>query len=218
MPRSHPRLAHYGRYDRTAADVAFGDSLEATERAAQDGYKGIDKNLLSTSDLVPIVNHSPVLSSFLGGKFTHRWSGPEWGEGALILDPNRDKGTGSRTWADVALVTDVEGKRRIRTLEEHVADGVAKGVIQYPESKSQDLQERPEFWANVRDVMERHGHPLVMMALSDYGHPVRRFAAAKANGFHTAVLPRGNRPVQYLTTWAPVLDAVWGTAWNPLPT
>ena len=218
MPRSHPRLAHYGRYDRTAADVAFGDSLEATERAAQDGYKGIDKNLLSTSDLVPIVNHSPVLSSFLGGKFTHRWSGPEWGEGALILDPNRDKGTGSRTWADVALVTDVEGKRRIRTLEEHVADGVAKGVMQYPEAKAQGLLDQEQFWHNVGVVMDQFGHPRVMMMLSTYGHPVQVFAAAKAQGFHTAVLPRGKRPAGYLTAWAPVLDAVWGTAWNPLPT
>ena len=174
--------------------------------------------MLSTSDLVPIVNHSPVLSSFLGGKFTHRWTGPEWGEGALILDPNRDKGVGARKWADVALVTDVTGTRRIRPLAEHVKQGVELGVIQYPEAKAQPLLESETFWHNVGVVMDQFGHPRVMMMLSGHGHPTRTFAAAKAQGFHTAVLPRGNRPVNFLTAWAPVLDAVWGNAWDPLPT
>lgn len=197
--------------------MAFGDSLEATERAAREGFKGIDKNLLSTSDLVPIVNHSPVLSSFLGGKFTHRWSGPEWGQGTVALDPNRDKGVGARTWADVALVTDSTGARRIRPLAEHVKQGVELGVLQYPEAKAQGLLDQEEFWHNVRVIMDQFGHPRVMMMLSSYGHPVQVFTAAKAQGFYTAVLPRGKRPAGYLTAWAPVLDAVWGTAWNPIP-
>lgn len=196
--------------------MAYGDSLEATAKAQAAGYKGIDKNLQSTLDLVPIVNHSPVLSSFLGGRFTHRWSGSKWGEGDVILDPNRDKGVGARYWGDVQLVTDASGTQQLHTFEEHVADGVARDVMQIPESKAQPIQETEEFWKNVGLAMDRHGHPRVMMTLSEYGRPLARLKAAKAQGFKTAVLPRGARPVDFDTKWRPYVDALWGSEWGPM--
>ena len=199
--------------------MAYGDSLEATEQAAREGYKGIDKNLLSTSDLVPIVNHSTVLDSFLGGRFTHRWTGAAWGEGNLVLDPLRKSGVGARTWADVQMVTDETGKRRIHTLEEHVRHGIEHNVLQVPEAKAQSLMELEAFWENVRVVMERHGHPRVMMTLPNYGHPARRLKAAKSQGFKTAIIfgnLRSPRPPDFDVYWRPYVDALWGDAWGPL--
>ena len=199
--------------------MAYGDSLEATEQAAREGYKGIDKNILSTSDLVPIVNHSSVFDSHLGGKFTHRWTGPEWGEGDLILDPARKAGVGSRTWADVSMVTSEDGKRRIYPLATHIQHGVDHNVLQVPESKAQELQERPEFWANVGKAMDLYGHPRVMMTLAQYGHPARRLKAAKSQGFKTAIIfgnLRSPRPADFDVYWRPYVDALWGDAWGPL--
>ena len=113
LPKFHPSstkhgtpakpsgLAHFGRYSGTPADVAYGDSLAASVRAAREGWWGIDKNMLCTADSVPIINHSTVLSTHLGGAFTHRWTGHVWGEGDKVLDPKRALSVGGREWSDV---------------------------------------------------------------------------------------------------------------------
>jgi hypothetical protein len=209
-------MAHFGRYTGTPADVAYGDSLAASARAAKEGWWGIDKNMLCTADSVPIINHSTVLSTHLGGAFTHRWTGKAWGEGNKVLDPKRALSVGGREWSDIALVTDVTGTRRILTLESHVADGVRRNLVQMPEAKSQAVMGRAPVWAAAGEMMDRHGHPRVMMTLSEYGSPLARCKAAKAHGFQTVILPRGKKPANFETTWKPYVDRLWGPAWGTL--
>ena len=169
-----------------------------------------------TRDLVAVAKHWSQ-PNHAGDGFTHLWSGPGWGVGKIVADPAPSLPISGRAWVDVQRLTDATGKRRITTIREHMAEGVRLGVLVLPEAKGSVLMERPEFWQRLGVDCDAVGHPRVMMTLSNIGSPVKRLAAAKAAGFHTAVLPRGNRTADYATRWAPVLDAVWGTAWNPIP-
>ena len=210
FPRNHPDLAHYLPYH-------VGDSLEAVARAAKDGHRGIDVNMQPTRDLVAVAKHWGQ-PSHAGDGFTHLWSGPGWGNGKIVPDPAPSLPISGRAWADVQRLTDATGHRRISTIRDHMAEGVRLGVLVMPEAKSDPLMHRPEFWDRLGADCDAVGHPRVMMTLSNIGSPVKRLTAAKGAGFHTAVLPRGKRPADYLTRWAPVLDAEWGTAWDPIPT
>ena len=163
---------------------------------------------------MPIGNHSPELDSKLGGMFTHRWTGPDWGEGSLVIDPKRGISVGYREWSDVRMVTDVTGKRRIWDLDTHIADGVRLGVRTVPEPKGQPKTNDKQFWANVHEIMDRHGHPFMMMRLSLYGDPLACILAAKNEGAYTAVLPRPETPLVKRPALITVADAVWGDQWG----
>lgn len=209
-------MAHFGRYDRTYVEVAYGDSLEASARAAREGWQFIDKNMNATADNIPIINHGAKLNTKLGGQFTHRWTGREWGEGEKVLDPKRWVAVGGREWSDLKNVTDVTGRQRLWTLETHVADGVRRNLVQMPEAKGQTRMAQREVWVTAGEMMDRHGHPRVMMTLSQYGSPLGRCKAAKAEGFTTVILPRGDRPATFDKAWRPYVDRLWGTAWGTL--
>ena len=228
LPKFHPSstkhgtpakpsgLAHFGRYSGTPADVAYGDSLAASARAAKEGWWGIDKNMLCTAR--QRADHQPLHGAVHPPRRRVHASldRPRWGEGDRILDPKRALSVGGREWSDIALVTDVTGTRRILTLESHVADGVARNLVQMPEAKSQAVMGRAPVWATAGEMMDRHGHPRVMMTLSEYGSPLARCKAAKANGFQTVILPRGKKPANFDTTWKPYVDRLWGPAWGTL--
>ena len=168
-----------------------------------------------TRDLVAVAKHWGQ-PNHAGDGFTHLWSGPGWGVGKIVADPAPSLPISGRAWVDVQRLTDATGKRRITTIREHMAEGVRLGVLVMPEAKGSVLMERPEFWQRLGVDCDAVGHPRVMMTLSQYGSPLGRCKAAKAEGFTTVVLPRGPKPATFDKAWRPYVDRLWGTAWGTL--
>jgi hypothetical protein len=145
------------------------------------------------------------------------WSGPEWGVGDPVPDMAGPLSIHKRPWVEVARLTDKLGIRQLKPVTEHVRIGVETGVHVALEAKAAPPFEDPALWEKLGKQYDALGHPKFMMTLTNIGHPVRRLTAAKAAGWQTAILPRGTRPTGYLTNWAPVIDAVWGPDWDPIP-
>lgn len=203
-------MAHFMPY-------LVGDSLAADTRAAAEHFRFIDKNLLSTSDLVGICHHSSDLSSALGGWMVYRWTGPRWGEGKLIRDPSPDLTLGNRTWANVELLTNAAGTGRILPAVDHLRASVETGVPTVLEPKGSPLLDDPEFWRRLGLQADSVGHPRWMMTLTDIGSPLRRLIAAHGQAWETRILPRGDVPnATELARYRPVVDGVWGSAWGDL--
>lgn len=208
-------MAHYlgaGPFPYT-----LGDDLASAAKAAAEHYRFIDRNMHATSDLVGIVAHwgTPRQNGY-----THRWTGDAWGTGTIERDPTPDLVFPNRPWSNVRRLTDATGKLRVCTTAEHLAAGVAAGVVVMLEAKGSVTLDDPAFWTGLGLEADAVGHPRTMMTLTDIGSPVKRLRGAHAAGFQTAILPRGNEPTpaDWASRWAPVVDVIWGTAWpNRIP-
>lgn len=180
----------------------LNNSLAFTRRSAGEGWRYGDKDGQSTRDRVPLNAHWH-LAKMDGFTHVHTVNG-------IVSDPRPDVLLANRDWAEVQLLTDATGTLKYVTMYDQVALGVQVDQVIMLEAKAAALYEDPAFWEEYGAFCDSVGHPRTMMTLTNIGHPVRRLRPAHAHNFYTAALPRGPKPADWDTWWAPHVDAVWG--------
>lgn len=212
IPDHHPRVAHYDPY-------WWHDSHLGILKADRQRYRYIDRDCqFSAGDInaprraqrpQPYIKHwrdrrKDGFTHYVppGKRVRRRFTGP--------FDLDRLSPAQLQT-----LRRGLTGRTRYRTAHADMIDCRNHGLIMCLELKDERTAHpvlMQDLWADKVST----GCQVIVMTLQDL-HPgpdgkgaLRRLKAAKQAGFPTALLPRGHKPANWDTEWAPWVDAVWG--------
>lgn len=208
IPQKHPRVFHEKPYWR-------GDSLRAIKRAKRRGYRYIDQNVnLTAGDPdaearderpVAVVKHWPEPRK---DGFTRIV--PERGRRREPHRMPRDQSIARLPWSVVSRLRRRVGSARYYRARTHMVVCADTGIILCAEVKGDRRFGHRQVMRDLRDDAKIAGGVVYVMTLQNLGDPLARLKAAKQEGFQTALLPRGPKPPDWETQWAPYIDAVWG--------
>lgn len=224
-PRRRPRIAHFMPY-------LFGDSLAAIRRARRLRFRYIDQNLNLSSDGVPVVVHWPLVRKNRllyevvpasrvvrkrgrRGRYAGRIAYRRRGEWVARHRHGYDVRVGDLTAAQLyRLRTRHAGRGRApRPAHQHMREAQRVGIVLCLEAKGDRRFNVPAPWAKLAAWAVHTNARVVVMTLQNLGGNANaraRLAQAAHAGFPVAILPRGPRPVDWSTRWAPLGVAVWG--------
>jgi hypothetical protein len=208
IPAHHPRVYHETPYWR-------GDSLAAIRKAKRKKYRYIDQNInLTKGDPnaarralrpVAVVKHWP---KFRKDGFTHLVN-EKTGKKTLHKMPEA-RSISQLPWTTVSRLRRPVGPARYYKARTHMVVCHNNQMILCAEVKGDARFGNVNVMKDLREDAIASGATVYIMTLQNLGQPLARLKAAKQAGFQTALLPRGKRPANWATDWAPYVDAVWG--------
>lgn len=206
-PIPRPRIAHFMPY-------LLGDSLAAIRRARRLGYRYIDQNIQATRDGFAVVVH---WGNMRRAGYTWRWTGNYDAQGREVrVKVVRVIDIADEDWDTIQrLRTRKYGGQRPRLALAHMREAARVGVTLCLEAKGsrQFVGTNHPVWKRLETWAAETGAHVIIMSLQNMGSERRVLhvlTAAHAHGFAVALLPRGPKPRDWATRWAPLDVAVWG--------